>query len=61
MFVGFGTVLNIVAILAGSALGVLAGNKLSERTRNLMTDVLGAITLVGAASAIAALWKVEFI
>jgi uncharacterized membrane protein YqgA involved in biofilm formation len=61
MFVGFGTVLNIVAILAGSALGVLAGNKLSERIRNLMTDVLGAVTLVGAASAIAALWKVEFI
>ena len=57
----FGTVLNIVAILAGSALGILAGNKLSERTRNLMTDVLGAITLVGAASAIAALWKVELI
>ena len=49
MFVGMGTIINIVAIVGGAAIGILVGNRLAERTRNLMTDVLGAITLIGAA------------
>ena len=57
MFVGIGTVINVIAIILGAALGVLMGNKIAEKTRNLMTDVLGAITLIGAASAIASLWR----
>jgi uncharacterized membrane protein YqgA involved in biofilm formation len=57
MFVGVGTVINIAAIVFGAALGVLIGNRLAERTRVLMTDVLGAITLIGAASSIKALWN----
>jgi uncharacterized protein len=57
MFVGVGTVINIAAIVVGAALGVLIGNRLAERTRVLMTDVLGAITLIGAASSIKALWN----
>lgn len=61
MFVGIGTVINVVAILIGSTLGVLMGNKLSGRTRTLMTDVLGAITLIGAASAITSLWHKDFV
>jgi uncharacterized membrane protein YqgA involved in biofilm formation len=52
-----GTIINIVAIVGGAALGILIGNRLAERTRNLMTDVLGAITLIGAASSIKALWN----
>lgn len=56
MFVGVGTVINVVAIVVGAALGVLMGNRIAEKTRNLMTDVLGAITLIGAASAISSLW-----
>ncbi|NDE54498.1 MAG: DUF554 family protein, partial [Actinobacteria bacterium] len=57
MFVGIGTVINVVAIVIGAALGVLVGNRIAEKTRNLMTDVLGAITLIGAASAISSLWE----
>jgi len=56
MFVGIGTAINIVAILAGSALGVLLGNKFKESTRTLTTDVLGLITLVSGASSIVSLW-----
>jgi uncharacterized membrane protein YqgA involved in biofilm formation len=59
MFVGAGTIINIVAIVGGAAIGILIGNRLAERTRNLMTDVLGAITLIGAASSIKALWNQE--
>lgn len=61
MFVGIGTVINVAAILIGAALGVLIGNKMAEKTRNLMTDVLGAITLIGAASAISSLWKNDLV
>ena len=61
MFVGIGTVINVAAILIGAALGVLIGNKMAEKTRNLMTDVLGAITLIGAASAISSLWKDDLV
>lgn len=57
MFIGIGTVINVVAIIIGAALGVLMGNKIPEKTRTLMTDVLGAITLIGAASAVTSLWN----
>lgn len=59
MFVGIGTVINVLAILIGAALGRGAGNRLAEKTRVLIMDVLGAITLISAASAIAALWDDE--
>ncbi|NBN91098.1 MAG: DUF554 family protein, partial [Actinobacteria bacterium] len=42
MFIGVGTVINIVSIIAGSVIGIILGNKISEKTRILMTDVLGA-------------------
>jgi uncharacterized membrane protein YqgA involved in biofilm formation len=43
---GLGTVLNVLAILLGSALGVLIGHRLPERTRRTVTDALGLVTLV---------------
>ncbi|MEY3347882.1 MAG: hypothetical protein RL159_568, partial [Actinomycetota bacterium] len=52
MFVGLGTVLNVFAILIGTFLGRLFGNRIKSRTRDLLTDVLGAVTLIGAASAV---------
>ena len=57
MFIGIGTVINIAAILVGSALGVLLGNRFSEERRSLITDVLGLITLVSGASSIVSLWS----
>ncbi len=53
MFPGFGTVVNVAAVLTGSGLGVLLGHRLPERTRNTVTDALGLVTLlIGALSAI---------
>ena len=59
MFIGLGTVVNVVAILLGSALGVLIGNRLKDATRNLVMDILGAVTLISAAGAISQLWDQE--
>lgn len=59
MFIGFGTVLNVATILLGSVLGVLVGNRLKESTRNLVMDVLGAVTLISAAGAIFAIWDTK--
>lgn len=61
MFIGFGTLLNIVSILLGAAIGVLIGNRFREATRNLVMDVLGSVTLISAASAIVAMWDREFV
>ena len=61
MFPGIGTVLNIATILLGSIIGVFVGERLKEKTRSLITDVLGMITLLGAASAIIPLFKVGYI
>ena len=53
MFPGFGTVVNVATVLAGSALGVLLGHRLPERTRRTVTDALGLVTLlIGALAAV---------
>lgn len=49
MFIGAGTVLNIATVLAGATAGVLIGNRLPERTREVVTDGLGLVTLLVAA------------
>jgi len=57
MFPGVGTVINIITIIGGASLGVLVGNRMPARTRTLLTDVLGLVTLLGAASALIPLWS----
>jgi len=53
-FAGLGTVINVAAIIVGSAIGLLVGHRLPERTREVVTDVLGLVTLlVGGLSAVA--------
>lgn len=59
MFAGAGTVLNILTIIIGGALGVFIGAKISERLRNLVTDVLGCVTIISAADALSAYWNVD--
>lgn len=61
IFVGLGTLINIVAIIIGSLIGILAGKKFKEKTRDLLTDVLGFITIISAASSIAYLWRSDFV
>ena len=53
MFIGLGTVVNVVAVVIGSTIGVLVGHRLPERTRVLVTQVLGLFTLVIGGSSVA--------
>ena len=52
MFTGSGTLINVITILAGASLGVLIGGRMPDRMRALITDVLGLITILGAATAL---------
>ena len=53
MFRGAGTVLNVTTVLVGSGIGVLLGNRLPGRTREVVTDGLGLVTLLVAATSAA--------
>ena len=53
MFPGIGTVVNVATVLLGSVIGVLVGHRLSQRTRDVVTDALGLVTLLIAASSAA--------
>lgn len=56
MIIGIGTVVNVLAVLAGSTIGVLVGNRLPNRTRDVVTDALGLVTLlIAGTSAMAVL------
>jgi uncharacterized membrane protein YqgA involved in biofilm formation len=61
MFAGFGTLLNVLTILLGSVIGVMIGEKLRDRSRELITDILGLVTILGAASAIAPIFGSEYL
>lgn len=60
MFAGFGTVINIGAILIGSSIGITAGSRITTKSQNLITDILGLITALGAATALSPLWSPIF-
>jgi uncharacterized protein len=46
MFIGIGTLVNVATVLVGGLLGLAVGHRLPERTRLLVTQVLGLISLV---------------
>jgi uncharacterized membrane protein YqgA involved in biofilm formation len=48
-FPGVGTVVNVVAVVLGSVVGITAGHRLPERVRSVVTDALGLVTLLVAA------------
>ena len=60
-FPGLGTLINVITIIGGSSIGVLLGSKVSEKLRNLTTDILGLVTLLAAASALTSLWSTEYV
>lgn len=56
MVPGVGTLVNVLAVLAGGLLGLLLGNRLPLRTREVVTDGLGLVTLlIAGTSAMAVL------
>lgn len=59
MFPGIGTLVNVVAVLVGTVIGVLVGHRLHQRTRDVVTDALGLVTLLIAASAAASVADAE--
>lgn len=60
-FPGLGTLINTCTIIGGAALGVLIGSRVNEKLRNLITDILGLVTLLAAASALIPLWSNEYV
>lgn len=53
MFIGLGTLANVVTVLVGSAIGLLIGNRLPGRTQATVVDALGLVTLLlGALAAV---------
>lgn len=58
--IGLGTLLNVVAIMAGAIIGTLLGDRLSTKTRNVVTDALGLMTLLVAGLSIIDITKPEF-
>lgn len=46
MIIGLGTILNVLTILVGTSLGILIGNRLSDKTSKVVTDGLGLVVLV---------------
>jgi uncharacterized membrane protein YqgA involved in biofilm formation len=52
--IGTGTAVNVCTVLIGASIGVLAGNRLPPRTRDLVTDALGLVTLLIAGLSVVA-------
>jgi hypothetical protein len=50
LFPGIGTLVNVGTVLLGATIGVLVGHRLPQRTRDVVTDALGLVTLLIAAS-----------
>ncbi len=59
MIIGLGTIINVLAIVAGALIGTLLGDRLPKKTRNVVTDALGLMTLLVAALSIAEIAKPE--
>ena len=54
MFPGIGTLVNATTVLIGASLGVLLGHRLPPRTRDVVTDALGLVTLLIAGTTVVA-------
>lgn len=61
MFPGFGTLLNVGAVLVGASIGVIVGHRLPMRTRAVVTDALGLVTMLVAAISAAAVLSPDFV
>ena len=45
---GLGTLINVVAVVIGALVGMAIGHRLPERTRSVVTDCLGLVTILVA-------------
>ncbi len=58
---GAGTALNVATVLVGSGIGVLLRGRLPERTRSVVTDGLGLVTLMIAAINVTAVFDADLV
>ena len=61
MIIGLGTIINVLAILVGTAAGILIGNRLSDKTSRVVTDGLGLVVLVLGGLNVISLLDSEFV
>lgn len=61
MFIGLGTVINVATVISGGVVGVIVGRRFSDSLRNLLTDALGLVTMIGAIAAGAMVAAPEFV
>jgi uncharacterized membrane protein YqgA involved in biofilm formation len=61
LIIGLGTIINVLAILIGTAGGILIGNRLSEKTSRVVTDGLGLVVLVLGGLNVISLLDSEFV
>jgi uncharacterized membrane protein YqgA involved in biofilm formation len=54
VFPGIGTAVNMASVLVGTVIGVLVGHRLRQGTRDVVTDAIGLVTLLIAATAASA-------
>lgn len=47
-FPGLGTVINVVTVVVGAVVGMAVGGRFPERTRGVVTDILGLVTILMA-------------
>lgn len=53
-FPGLGTLINVLAIIVGALAGMAVGHRLPERTKGVVTDILGLVTITMAGLSTAA-------
>jgi uncharacterized protein len=46
LIIGLGTIINVLSIFIGTAIGILIGNRLSDKTSRVVTDGLGLVVVV---------------
>ncbi len=56
MFIGAGTVVNVVAILLGAAIGFGVGERFASDTRELLTETLGYVTIIAGVDTLRSFW-----
>ncbi|MGA8047782.1 MAG: DUF554 domain-containing protein [Dermatophilaceae bacterium] len=59
-FPGLGTVINVIAVIIGALAGMAIGQRFPERTKGVVTDVLGLVTITIAALSAAAVTDSAF-
>lgn len=60
MIIGGGTLINIIAILLGTFLGLFVGKKFRSELRDLLTGAMGFVVLIAAADSLRTFWDQDF-